>query len=84
MFVLYWYECIWVVLACETLHICIVCIWRCELDTQLLCGSFYAPYIHFHSFIQTRRIVEENCKTAKLVSAVLFCFVFSPASGISH
>ena len=37
-----------VVLACESLHVCTVCIWRCA--HAVLCGSFHAPYISFHSF----------------------------------
>ena len=37
-----------VVIACESLHLCTVRIWRCEL-ARFLCGGFYAPYTHFHS-----------------------------------
>ena len=50
----FWYECLLVVLACESLHICTVCIWRCE--HARFCAdffNFYVLYIHFHSFIHT-------------------------------
>ena len=30
LFVLYWYECLLVVLAYESLHVCTVCMWNCE------------------------------------------------------
>ena len=30
LFVLYWNECLLVVLACESLPVCTVCIYRCE------------------------------------------------------
>ena len=39
-----------VVLACESLHICTVCIWRCE-HARFCVEGFYALYINFHSFI---------------------------------
>ena len=39
-----------VVLACESLHVCTVCIWRCE-HTRFCVEVFYALYINFHSFI---------------------------------
>ena len=26
---LYWHECLWQFLACESLHVCTVCIWNC-------------------------------------------------------
>ena len=40
-----------VVLACESLHVCTVCIWRCE-HARFCVEVFYALYINFHSFIQ--------------------------------
>ena len=47
-----------VVLACESLHVCTVCIWRCE--HARFCGEgFYMPYINFHSFIHTLAKVRE-------------------------
>ena len=41
-----------VVLACESLHVCTVCIWRCEHERFCVEG-FYALYINFHSFIHS-------------------------------
>ena len=37
-----------VVLACESLHVCTVCIWRCE-HARFCVEVFYALYINFHS-----------------------------------
>ena len=51
-FVLYWYECPLVVLACESLHVCTLCIWRDE-HARFRVEFFYAPYINFHSFIHS-------------------------------
>ena len=42
-----------VVLACESLHVCTVCIWRCE-HARFCVEVFYALYINFHSFIHSR------------------------------
>ena len=40
-----------VVLACESLHVCTVCSWRCEY-ARFCVGVFYALYINFYlSFI---------------------------------
>ena len=39
-----------VVLACESLHVCTVCIWHCE-HARFCVEVFYALYINFHSFI---------------------------------
>ena len=41
-----------VVLAFESLHVCTVCIWRCE-HARFCVEVFYALYINFHSFIIT-------------------------------
>ena len=43
-----------VVLACESLHVCTVCIWRCE-HARFCVEVFYALYINFHSFIHSKR-----------------------------
>ena len=43
-----------VVLACESLHVCTVCIWRCE-HARFCVEVFYAQYINFHSFIHVCR-----------------------------
>ena len=51
---IFWYECPLVVLACESLHVCTVCIWRCE-HARFVWKFFYALYINFHSFIQYSR-----------------------------
>ena len=56
MFVLYWYECPAVGLACETLHVSTVCIWCCErakFCVDLIFEFFYALYINVHSFIHS-------------------------------
>ena len=51
MFVLFgMIACPLVVLACESLHVCTVCIWRCE-HARFCVEVFYALYINFHSFI---------------------------------
>ena len=41
-----------VVLACESLHVCTVCIWRCE-HARFCVEVFYALYINFHSSIHS-------------------------------
>ena len=41
-----------VVLACESLHVCTVCIWRRE-HARFCVEVFYALYINFHSFIHS-------------------------------
>ena len=41
-----------VVLPCESLHVCTVCIWRCE-HARFCVEVFYALYINFHSFIHS-------------------------------
>ena len=40
-----------VVLTCESLHVCTVCIWRCE-HARFCVEVFYALYKNFHSFIR--------------------------------
>ena len=50
----FWYECPLVVLACESLHVCTVCIWRCE-HARFCVEVFHALYINFHSFINRDR-----------------------------
>ena len=47
-----------VVLACESLHVCTVCIWRCE-HARFCVEVFYALYINFHSFIL---LIEYPCR----------------------
>ena len=42
-----------VVVACESLHVCTVCIWRCE-HASFCVEGFYALYINFHSFIHKK------------------------------
>ena len=41
-----------VVLACESLHVCTVCIWRCE-HARFCVEVLYALYINFRSFIHS-------------------------------
>ena len=48
-----------VVLACESLHVCTVCIWRCE-HARFCVEVFYALYINFHSF--THNVSEQRDK----------------------
>ena len=53
-----------VVLACESLHVCTVCIWRCE-HARFCVEKFYALYINCHSFIQeTQQVswVQISCR----------------------
>ena len=49
-----------VVLACESLHVCTVCIWRCE-HARFCVEGFYALYINFHSFIHSRKYDLHAC-----------------------
>ena len=54
-----------VVLACKSLHVCTVCIWRCE-QARFCVEGFYALYINFHSFIHSHILIlcikkAENC-----------------------
>ena len=58
-----WYECPLVVLACESLHVCAVCIWRCE-HAKFCVEVLYAPYIHFHSFIHSLALFLSVCSPA--------------------
>ena len=44
-----------VVLACESLHVCTVCIWHCEHARFCVEVFLCAIYINFHSFIQSIR-----------------------------
>ena len=44
------YTCPLIVLACESLHVCTVCIWRCE-HARLCMEVFNALYINLYSFI---------------------------------
>ena len=48
----FWHESPLVVLACESLHVYTVCIWRCE-HARFCMEVFYALYINFHSFIHS-------------------------------
>ena len=50
----FWYECPSVVLACESLHVCTVCIWRCEhtkfcAEVFQLCAIYKFSFIHSFS-----------------------------------
>ena len=51
-----------VVLACESLHVCTVCIWRCE-HARFCVEVFYALYINFHSFIHSFTHVRTHTQT---------------------
>ena len=48
----FWYECPLVVLACESLHVCTVCIWRCE--HARFCVEVYVCAVYKFSFIYSR------------------------------
>ena len=48
-----------VVLACESLHVCTVCIWHCE-HARFCVEVFYALYINFHSFQTTTTTTTTN------------------------
>ena len=63
----FWYECPLVVLACKSLHVCTVCIWRCE-HARFCVEVFHALYINFHSFIHSR-----------ITARRLLCWVFLAA-----
>ena len=76
------FACPLVVLACESLHVCTVCIWRCE-HARFCVEVFYALYKTFHSFIHMFQIETLQGKTWGLSSAFIlllslplcFCFV---------
>ena len=53
------FSCPLVVLACESLHVCTVCIWRCE-HARFCVEVFYALYINFHSFIHSFMCVRSD------------------------
>ena len=59
-----------VVLACESLHVCTVCIWRCE-HARFCVEVFYALYINFHSFIHS------SSKQGVIIEASSEVFTFS-------
>ena len=44
---------LWVLLACESLHVCTVSIWRCEHARYCVDFSFYALYNYTLSFIHS-------------------------------
>ena len=58
----FWYECPLVVLACESLHVFTVCIWRCE-HARFYVEVFYALYINVHSFIHSLLISSARLST---------------------
>ena len=43
LFLLYWYECLLVVFACESLHVFTACIWHCE--HVRFCGEVFMRHI---------------------------------------
>ena len=55
-----------VVLACESLHVCTVCIWRCE-HARFCVEVFYVLYINFHSFILLLGIQTHNNHTQTII-----------------
>ena len=59
-----------VVLACESLHVCTVCIWHCE-HARFCVEVFYALYINFHSFIHSYALLRQFFQIflAKLLSS---------------
>ena len=71
----FWYECPLVVIACESLHVCTVCIWRCE-HARFCVEVFYALYINFHSFIRWRNHLWRCLAQEGIVNPV----VLSPVS----
>ena len=55
----FWYECSSVVLACESLHVCTVCIWRCE--HAMFCVEFFLCAIYKKlSFIHVPKVVHSD------------------------
>ena len=64
-----------VLLACESLHVCTVCIWRCE-HARFCVEVFYALYINFHSFIHSYlcKLKTKSCSVAlQAQKKLLFC-----------
>ena len=45
---------LWEFLACESLHVCTVCIWRCE-HARFCMECFYALYVNCHSSINSQK-----------------------------
>ena len=50
--VLYWYECLFGSFGLWELT-CMLCVYPALWTRKVLCGSFYAPHIHFHSFVRS-------------------------------
>ena len=82
-----------VVLACESLHVCTVCIWRCE-HARFCVEVFYALYINFHSFIHSycvllthlgkrrRRLNTQSCppRTSRITVCLYLYFLVASES----
>ena len=47
-YLFYWYGCLSIVSACDSLHICTVCIWRCEHASFVVVFFFFS-----HNYIKT-------------------------------
>ena len=70
----FWYECPLVVLACESLHVCTVCIWRCE-HARFCVEVLYTLYKNCHSFIHYEDV--PLVEVMQLRSLLLYlCYVF--------
>ena len=61
-----------VVLACESLHVCTVCIWRCE-HARFCVEGFYALYINFHSFIHSISLLAAPRFLTELLASYKLC-----------
>ena len=71
-----------VVLACESLHVCTVCIWRCE-HARFCVEVFYALYINFHSFIQTYAcLFNVTYKSRHIYKPMHVCWNWRPKADI--
>ena len=67
-----------VVLACESLHVCTVCIWRCE-HARFLYGSFFMRYIYIfiHSSYDKVMLPNRPINVVVMVEVVVMVgFVF--------
>ena len=68
-----------VVLACESLHVCTVCTWRCE-HAKFCVEVFYALYINFHSFIHS---YTSTCTLSNTIPENLFSIHFTVLDKVS-
>ena len=90
LFVLDWYEYFWVVLACESLHVCTVCIQRCEHARFCVEVFMWHIFIYFlfiylfsHSFSHSSRVHSLFSTSSQMFLRLFFLFSFYPLPRLS-